>query len=270
MINIKELSNKIKQEGYNEELAEAKLCQDIILLLLSKSKFNKNITIKGGVVMRSLSNNARRATIDIDLDLIRYPLTVNGIRDLFKALNGIENISIKIIGKIEDLKHQDYEGKRVHINIKDSFGNNLTSKMDIGVHKYLSLTQSEYCFDIAASNEGASLLINSKEQMFTEKLKSLLRFGYLSTRFKDIYDIYYLSDKLDKSELINCFNILIFQDKQMKEHSIDDIINRVESTINNNIYRNNLSTSNKNWLEIDDEIVLKGIVNYLKSLNNSK
>jgi len=53
MINIKELSNKIKEEGYNEELAEAKLCQDIILLLLSKSKFNKNITIKGGVVMRS-------------------------------------------------------------------------------------------------------------------------------------------------------------------------------------------------------------------------
>ena len=40
MINILELSTKVKNEGYSEEMAEAKLCQDIILLLLSKSKFN--------------------------------------------------------------------------------------------------------------------------------------------------------------------------------------------------------------------------------------
>ena len=173
MINILELSTKVKNEGYSEEMAEAKLCQDIILLLLSKSKFNKSITIKGGVVMRSLSNDIRRATIDIDLDLIRYPLTIQGIRELIKELSGIEGINIKIVGKIEDLKHQDYNGKRVFIDIQDSFNNYLSSKIDIGVHKYLSLEQDEYCFDIAASSEGASLLINSKEQMFTEKLKSL-------------------------------------------------------------------------------------------------
>ena len=63
MINIVELSNKVKEEGYSEEMAEAKLCQDIVLLLLSKSRFNKNITIKGGVVMRSISNNVRRANV---------------------------------------------------------------------------------------------------------------------------------------------------------------------------------------------------------------
>ena len=31
-------------------------------------------------------------------------------------------------------------------------------------------------------------LINSKEQMFTEKLRSILKFGPLSTRYKDIFD----------------------------------------------------------------------------------
>ena len=38
---------------------------------------------------------------------------------------------------------------------------------------------------IAYDDEGASLLINSNEQMFAEKLRSLLRFGALSSRYKD-------------------------------------------------------------------------------------
>jgi hypothetical protein len=39
------------------------------------------------------------------------------------------------------------------------------------------IEQEEYCFDIAYDDEGASLLINSNEQMLSEKLWSLLKFG---------------------------------------------------------------------------------------------
>ena len=51
------------------------------------------------------------------------------------------------------------------------------------------IEQEEYCFDIAHDDEGASLLINSNEQMLSEKLRSLLNFGTFSTRFKDIYEL---------------------------------------------------------------------------------
>ena len=220
MINISELLSKIKEEGYSEELSEAKLCQDIVLLLLSKSVFNRNITIKGGVVMRSLSRDVRRATTDLDMDLITYPITESGIRTLIQKLNGIEGIKIKIVGEIENLKHQDYKGKRIYVDIEDSFKNYLTSKIDIGVHKYISLKQDEYCFDISTSAEGASLLINSKEQMFTEKLKSLLKFGSLSTRFKDIYDIYFLMNLVNKCELLKAIDILIFKISRIMECAI--------------------------------------------------
>ena len=99
MINILELSAKVKEDGYEEEMAEAKLCQDIILLLLSKSRFNKNITIKGGVVMRSISNDVRRATIDIDLDLIRYPLTTKGIENLLRNLMELKELQFGSLEK---------------------------------------------------------------------------------------------------------------------------------------------------------------------------
>lgn len=42
---------------------------------------------------------------------------------------------------------------------------------------------------IEYDDEGASLLINSNEQMLSEKLWSLLKFGTFSTRFKDIYEL---------------------------------------------------------------------------------
>lgn len=51
------------------------------------------------------------------------------------------------------------------------------------------IEQEEYCFDITYDDEGASLLINSNEQMLSEKLRSLLNFGTFSTRFKDIYEL---------------------------------------------------------------------------------
>lgn len=51
------------------------------------------------------------------------------------------------------------------------------------------MEQEEYCFDITYDDEGASLLINSNEQMLSEKLRSLLNFGTFSTRFKDIYEL---------------------------------------------------------------------------------
>lgn len=65
----------------------------------------------------------------------------------------------------------------------------INSKIDFGVHNKFQIEQEEYCFDIGFDNEGASLLINSKEQMLTEKLRSILKFGVFSTRYKDIFDI---------------------------------------------------------------------------------
>lgn len=62
----------------------------------------------------------------------------------------------------------------------------MNTKLDIGVHKNFDITQEEYCFDLDAINSTANLFVNSCEQIFIEKLKSLLKFGVLSTRYKDI------------------------------------------------------------------------------------
>lgn len=189
MINLDDLIEAEIANGYGDENARAKVCQDIILKAISDGSLSKNVTIKGGVVMRGKTNNIRRATQDIDIDFIRYSLDDNAIDRFIKKLNCIQGISILRVGSIEELKQQDYKGKRVFVEISDTFGNRIPSKIDLGVHTKLDIKQEEFCFDIAFDDDGASLLINSNEQMFTEKLRSLLRFGAVSTRYKDIFDI---------------------------------------------------------------------------------
>ena len=114
-MNIEEAIEKYEKMGYEFEEAESKVCQDIILLKISQSKFARNITIKGGVVMHSLSNDMRRATRDLDLDFIKYSLDDKAIKEFIKALSKIDDgIKIDIVGRITKLHHQDYDGKRVN------------------------------------------------------------------------------------------------------------------------------------------------------------
>lgn len=54
----------------------------------------------------------------------------------------------------------------------------IRSKIDFGVHNKMELEQEEYCFDVCFFDDGVNLLINSKEQMLAEKLRSLLNLGH--------------------------------------------------------------------------------------------
>ena len=71
MVDLEKMAAQYVAEGYKELLAEARVCQDIVLKAISESEMNRNVTIKGGVVMRSITGDVRRATRDIDFDFIK-------------------------------------------------------------------------------------------------------------------------------------------------------------------------------------------------------
>ena len=265
MINLAELISEMREEGYEGANAEAKVCQDIILLAISESALKRNVTVKGGIVMREITKDVRRATVDIDLDFIKYSLEDSSIRRFIDKLNVIDGLRIEVDGEIEELSQQEYRGKRVYIKLNDNNENTIKSKIDLGVHVNMDIEQEEYCFDVCLGDEGASLLINSKEQIFTEKLRSLLRFGPLSTRYKDVFDMHYLSSKVDKEKLANCIHRYILDEPEMRERSMDDIVTRVNSTFGNRAYQNNISRVRKsNWLGIEPKDAMEGIERFLQ------
>ncbi len=268
-MNLEEYVRKYIDEGYELNDARSKVAQDVVLTKICKSNFKNHITVKGGVVMHSISNSIRRATRDLDLDFIKYSLEDDSICEFIKKLNSVnDNINIQIVGNITELSHQDYNGKRANIKLIDEFNYTIDAKLDIGVHKLFELEQDDYYFNLDALGEGISLLINSPEQIFTEKLKSLLKLGFRSTRYKDLFDFYYLIDnnKLDENKLLKTFKIIIFDDETMREETIGNIISRLESIFNSKIYRSNLSNPKVNWLDISIDDAITKVLDYIYEL----
>lgn len=265
-MNLLEEIEKIKNEGYNEANAQARICQDIILYGISKGNLSRNVTIKGGVVMRNISKNTRRATQDIDLDFIRYSISDDSIETFIKRLYLVEGLQISVKPPIIGLNHKDYKGKRVFVEITDEHENSLESKIDIGVHKDLDIEQEEYCFDICFQDDGASLLMNSKEQIITEKLKSFLRFGTRSTRYKDVFDICYLSESADKDKLRQYIQKYIYEDASLPVEDMNEIIRRVERVFKNSGFIKEINKSKKNWMDISTEEALTKDIEFVKAL----
>ena len=73
----------------------------------------------------------------------------------------------------------------------DKYRNKIETKIDLGVHKDLDIEQEKMFFDLHIIDNKVALLANSREQIFIEKLISLLKFRIASTRYKDVFDLYF-------------------------------------------------------------------------------
>ena len=110
------------------------------------------------------------------------------------------------------------------------------------------------------------LLGNTNEQMVTEKMRSLLRFGARSTRYKDVFDVYYhLRIKgIDVGLLDSCMAKDVFGNESMREEDWTDVHARLEKVFSDKRYVRQLSRAKDNWLELPARKVTAGILSEVK------
>jgi hypothetical protein len=255
-----------RKKGYPSFLAISSACQDVLIAKIAASSLSKNVTIKGGVLMHSLSGSERRATRDFDLDFMHYPLTEDAIDDFIVKLNAVDDsIAIKRVGSVEDLSHQDYKGKRINVIISDG-SRSVTTKLDIGVQVDLDVEQREFYFDVSGQEDVVCLLANSMEQVFGEKLVSLLKWGVASTRYKDIHDLYYLGHHADfNRELLDRYlTKWVYSNDaawltMTTAHGIGESLSTI---LNDDLYRRNFATSNDKWVDVDDDEAIGWLIGF--------
>lgn len=267
-MNLDDIRQSYLDDGMNYDDATSRTAQEVVLKLISSSSFADRVTIKGGIVLQQLSQDTRRATQDIDFDFLRYSVADRSIKHFIDVLNsGSSDFSIAIVGKIKELKHQDYNGKRVHVQLHDKENNTIATKLDMGVHNELSFEQTSLCFDLSKLGQGVTLLANSREQIVAEKMKSLLRLGALSTRFKDVFDIYYFINegKLDRDVLLKNFTTLIFDDGSMHEQTISDVHTRLTKILRNRRFVTNLKNAKNNWLQLPVDGAIDEVLDYFSN-----
>jgi predicted nucleotidyltransferase component of viral defense system len=152
----------------------------------------------------------------------------------------------------------------VHLRIIDSGGTSMETKLDLGVHDKLPLEQEELWFDTALQDEGVALMANSKEQVCAEKLRSLMRIGVASTRFKDVFDVYYLlcREGVDAEALDLAMHVLVYDAADMREGNPRDARDRLSRILNDRRFRRNLSNARNNWLGANVDKVVSGILRH--------
>ncbi len=265
MKTIEEMIAEYVAKGMTINQAENYVCQWIIMDKISKSQMADRVLIKGGVVMFNSTKNLRRSTIDLDFDFIRYDISNESIKLFVSLLNNYDSFYKVKINKIEPLHQDDYQGKRVMITISDKT-RTIAFKLDVGVHTLLAIEQSSECFYFDDDKQ-IMLKVNPPEQMFSEKLLSLAKHGVLSTRYKDIFDMYYfINEKVLKKDVVRkCLELLLI--KPVKGIStIEDICNNVTTVFENDQYNERIRTTKDKWIDVDYIVAFKTIEDYIFSI----
>ncbi|MBO4667369.1 MAG: nucleotidyl transferase AbiEii/AbiGii toxin family protein [Bacilli bacterium] len=265
MKNLNQIIIENVKKGMTRLQAENYAAQSIILSKIANSTMKDKILLKGGVVMFNITKNLRRTTMDLDFDLVRYDISDQSIKSFVALLNKTKPLfNIELISS-KPLKHQDYKGKRVVVQISDA-EDSILFKMDIGVHTLFGIEQSTTVFYFEENNE-IILKINPPEQMVAEKLLSLGKIGPLSERYKDIYDIYYFINKrlLNKKKVTQCINLLLI-DSPYDIATTNDLINRVEEVLLDDDFKEKAKNSKAKWIDESFDIVTNTIINYIHKL----
>ena len=263
-MDLAKLRTAYENAGYTRFLASARVCQDVILSKIANAGFGDHVTIKGGVLICAVSGNKRRATRDIDLDFIRYPLTDEGIERFVGRLAMVDDgVDLRITRK-ERLRQQDYHGVRVFLDVFDA-KLLMQAKMDIGVHAAADIEQSAVVFDLFNNAESVSLLANTLEQSFAEKAGSPVKHGIRWTRYKDVFDMYYLGhrDDFDVSALRRCLTALVADNSAVPANTLEEIAELIAATLSSQTMRERIVGSKQAWVDVSTDDACDWLCEYL-------
>jgi predicted nucleotidyltransferase component of viral defense system len=254
-------------QGYGQAAAQAKVAHDAVLLAMDVCGFKKHSTIKGGIVMSHVTNDIRRTTMDMDIAFVQRSISDVSIVRFVRKLNCLPKVRISMFGTIGELLHEDYRGKRLYLDVTDgSISTPIRMKLDIGVHTHKEIEQIDFSFSLADGMSSADLLANPNEQIFAEKLLSLLRHRRLSRRPKDIFDLCYLCDFVDVTKLRVCIDSLIYSNRRIQPTNKAEIVSVLKDVFASRQFMRRLASARANWLQIEPDKATSTIIRFLETL----
>ncbi len=198
---LAKLRNKAKASGISYQQCLQLFVQEEFLRKLSKSGYEDNLILKGGLFIYTLTNFESRATIDVDFLLRAASNSLDDVKDLIvRILNtptGNDYISMKAKGFEEISPQRKYHGISTQIiaqikNVRVPFN------VDIGVGDVIVPRAEERKINTQLPDfEAPVIMTYSLESTIAEKFDAILQRFELTGRMKDFYDIYYLARTFD-------------------------------------------------------------------------
>ena len=168
-----------------------------LLYRLSVSEYQNQFILKGGALLYTLLENKARVTRDIDVLARQIHNSQDNIKEIMKAVCQIEvddalrfdAASILVDDIAED---DDYHGVRFVI-IAYLGKAKIHLQMDIGFSDIIYPEPKEIEYPSLLELEAPKLLGYPIEAVIAEKYEAMISLGIRNRRYKDFYDILYLS-----------------------------------------------------------------------------
>ena len=198
---IARLKNKSKETGKPFQLHLQLFCQEEFLRRLAASRYAENLVLKGGLFIYTLTNFESRATVDIDFLLRQFPGTVEDIKRMVDEIiatdSGNDFITFTSRGFETISPQRKYTG--VSFQLVGQIKNTRTPfDVDFGVGDVIVPNSHRRAIPVQLDGfDVPEVLTYSLESTIAEKFDALLQRLELTSRMKDIYDIYYLSSMFD-------------------------------------------------------------------------
>ena len=129
-----------------------------------------------------------------------------------------------------------------------------------------TIRRLDFTFTLADESVRANLLANPNEQIFVEKLLSLLRHRTLSRRPKDVFDIYYLCDHVDVMKLRSCLDSLIYTNRRIMPRNAAEVVAVLKDVFASRQFMRRLANTSVNWIQVDPIEATQRIIGFLESL----
>jgi len=198
---LAKLKNKSKEKSISYQQCLQLFFQEEFLRKLSLSKYKDNFVLKGGLFIYTLTNFESRSTVDVDFllrglsnDMKRMDKI---IAEILSIPTGNDFITFKAIPSEAIAEHRKYHGVSTQItgyikNIRVPFN------VDVGVGDVIFPAAESRAIKTQLENFASpEIMTYSLESTIAEKFDAILQRFELTSRMKDFYDIYYLSQIFD-------------------------------------------------------------------------
>ncbi len=198
---LAKLRNKARTAGISYQQCLQLFMQEEFLRKLSKSGYEDNLILKGGLFIYTLTNFESRATIDVDFLLRNSSNSLEEVKALIIKIlatpTGNDYIEMSAKGFEEISPQRKYHGISTQIigqikNVRVPFN------VDIGVGDVIVPHAEERTIQTQLPDfEKPVIMTYSLESTIAEKFDAILQRFELTGRMKDFYDIYYLARTFD-------------------------------------------------------------------------
>lgn len=192
------LKNNAKESGILFQDALTIYCLERTIYRISVSRFIDNFALKGGIFLYAkFDGEFSRATSDIDLLGLGIDNSVDKITEVFEEIFSVNaqdaidfDMDTLAIKRITEFK--DYPGLNVSIIAKLD-RTRVPVTIDIGFSDVVYPDKCLMEFPTILEMESPKVYAYSLATVVAEKFEAIVSLGYANSRFKDFYDIYFVS-----------------------------------------------------------------------------